>query len=166
MKSVKTVILIFFLTLFFLAFTLNYLHFKILKVIIDNNDVLLLEAISVNITIVYTHSYLLSEVREVYDIRNGQICIAEVIWPVGGAGAPASLNDLAHLKGDIMVDNGRYIVINAGYCLGKSLAIGTAFMNDWEVFINGYRITEGKEIRFELGEINGFQYIMAKIGFK
>lgn len=164
MKPVKTLTLIFLLILISSTlFTLSYLRLEVLKVIVDDNTILLLKATSVNITLVYIHSYLLTEVREVYDVRNGQICVMEVTWSVGGAGAPASLSDLAHLRGSIKVEDGKYIVTNAEFCLGRTFVVGTAFMNNWEVFINGYRITEGNEIRFELDEVSRLQYVIARI---
>jgi len=156
-------ILIYIFFLILLASILNSLSFKVLKVTIDDNYTLLFEATSINITLVLKHSYLLTEVREIYDIRNDQICVNEVMWPIGGAGAPASVNDLTHLRGAIKVEGGSYVVTNAEYCLGKSLVISTAFMIDWKIIINGYEVMGGKEVKFELNDVRVPQYLMTKL---
>lgn len=166
MKSLEgKSIIVFILITIILTSLITSTSFEILKISIDGRNELLFDTY-VNITLIYRHSYLLSEVREVYSIRDNQICVSEVKWPVGGAGTPASVKDLSHLNGSIKVVGGNYIVTNARFCVGRSLTINTAFMVDWKLIISGYELRDGRELKLELIDINYIKYLVIKLGLR
>ncbi|MCS7109057.1 MAG: hypothetical protein RMH77_02645 [Sulfolobales archaeon] len=146
-----------------LAFISNMLVLEVLEVTIDDDQTIIFEVPVRNITLIYNHSYLMVEVREVYEVIDEHICVREIILPIGGAGAPASLKDLEHLDGSVELLDGSYRVTNVNYCLGKSLIISTRFMVDWKLFINGYKIEGGKSIMLNVRSISGSAYLIAKL---
>jgi hypothetical protein len=158
----KSILIFIFSTILLISLT-NVVVFKVLKVIADDN-VLYFKLPVRNITLIYKHSYLLTEVREVYEVRNDQVCVKEVVWPIGGAGAPASVKDLEYLNGIVEVRGGNYVVTNAKYCLGGGFTLDTEFMIDWKLIIDGYEVRSSKEVELDIVEVSWVQYLLARLG--
>ncbi len=156
-------------TLFFIFFAVflvslaNATVIKVLKVVVDDREVLFFEVPVSNITLTFKHSHLTTEVREVYEVRLDRICIREVVWPVGGAGTPASLEDLKHLNGVVEVRGGNYVVTDVKYCMERNFTVNTEFMMDWRLTVNGYEIKDGGEVELSVVEVTGIQYLLTKL---
>jgi len=133
----------------------TYVKTEVLIIGFDGEDIIIEEFKDVNITLSYKHSVELVEVVEVYEIRDGKICVKELKWPPYGAGAPSSIKDLEVLGRQVEIVNGALIVKDLKLCLGRELRIGMSQMIEPRLLINNVEVAgRFKEVVIKLSQEN------------